>query len=298
MGHDRVLGRRHQFDAHGVIVARHVIGIGGIDHQEHMRRQSGAQPLDLVEGQIRAGRIVRIGEPYELGARRNQLQDRVDVGGVVGLRCDDVDAPARPGRDRIHQEAVGGADRFVAMAEKGVRQQVEQLIGTGAADDAGGIEPENAADRFAQHPRTAFRIVMQMARGLPVDLDRLRRRPERRLIGRQLEYLAPRLRHRAFARRIGCDIENAGVRHRTGHLQLRIIGTALRIWRPHACGVNSTPCYPRVITRMSNPKRTPKPMRYHAGLGRDPSWAPHSARRGCRREPTNVPMRRPLSGPI
>src|SRR5690348_18223255 len=33
--------------------------------------------------------------------------------------------------------------------------------------------------------------------------------------------LAARLRHRALARRVGRNIENAGVRHRAGHFQLR-----------------------------------------------------------------------------
>ena len=48
------------------------------------------------------------------------------------------------------------------MAEIGVRQQVEDFVGAGAANDAVGIEPEGAADRLAQHARGAFRIVLQM----------------------------------------------------------------------------------------------------------------------------------------
>ena len=46
-------------------------------------------------------------------------------------------------------------------------QQVQQLVGAGAADDTVGIEPEGAADRFAQHARGAFRIIVKMGRGLP-----------------------------------------------------------------------------------------------------------------------------------
>ena len=69
VGHHGVFGGRHQLEAEFVVVARDVIGICGIEHQQDVRRQSGAQPLDLVERQIGPGWIVRVGEPYELGAR-------------------------------------------------------------------------------------------------------------------------------------------------------------------------------------------------------------------------------------
>jgi len=47
---------------------------------------------------------------------------------------------------------VGGGDRFVALLEVGMREQVEQFVRTGAADDAFGVEPEGFADCFAQDP--------------------------------------------------------------------------------------------------------------------------------------------------
>ena len=123
-----VLGRRHQFDAELVVVARHIIGIGGVEHQQHVRRQARAQPLDLVERQIGAGRIVRIGEPDHLGLRRHPLKDRIDVGGVIDLRRDDVGRAVCHGRDRIHQKAVRGRNRLVAVAEIGVREQIEDFV--------------------------------------------------------------------------------------------------------------------------------------------------------------------------
>ena len=155
--HHGIVRCRHQFDAEFIIVARHIVGIGGIQHQQHMRRQSGAKPLDLVERQISPGRVVRVCEPDQSGARRDRFKDHIGVGGEVGLGCDDIDGAVGPGRDRIHQKAVGGADRLVAMAEIGVREQVEDFVGAGAADDAVGIKPEGAADRFAQHARCPLR---------------------------------------------------------------------------------------------------------------------------------------------
>ena len=227
--HHGVLGGRHQFEPEFVIVARHVVGIGGVQHQQHMRRQTGAQPLDLVERDVGAGRVVRVGEPHQLCARRDAREDRVDVGGEFGLGRDDVFGAVRHGGDRVHQEAVGGGDRLVAVAQIGVRQQIEDFVRAGAADDAVGIEPVGAADRLAQHPRGAFRIVLQMRGRLRVDFLRLRRRPERGLVGGQLEHLAARLRHRRLAGRVGRNIENAGIRHGAGHLQLRIYRAASRL---------------------------------------------------------------------
>ncbi len=215
--HHRVLGGRHQLDAELVVVARHVVGISGVEHQQHVLRQAGAQPLDLVERQIGAGRVVRVGEPDELGARRHAREDRVDVGGEIGFGRDDVPGAVRHRRDRVDQETVGGRNRLVAMGEIGVREQIEDFVRAGAADDAVRVESEGAADRLAQHPRCALRIILQMRRGVLVDRNRLRRRPERRLVGGQLEHLAARLRHRALAGRVGRNIENAGIRHGAGH---------------------------------------------------------------------------------
>ena len=215
--HHGVLGGRHQFDAHLVIVARDIIRIRCVQHQQHMPRQSGAQPLHLVERQIGAGRVVRIGEPDELGPRRHELEDRIDIGGELGLGRDHVDGAVRHRRDRIDQKAVGGRNRLVALAEIDVRQQIEKFVGTRAADDAVGVEPEGAPDRLAQNPRRAFRIVLQMRGDALVGFDRLRRGAERRLVGRQLEHLAAGFRLRAFAGRVGRNIENAGIRHGSGH---------------------------------------------------------------------------------
>ena len=222
-----------------------------------MRRQSGAQPLDLVERQVRPRRVVWIGEPHQFCARRYQLQDRIDVGSEIGFGRDHVGGAVRHRRDRIHQEAVGCRDRLIATAEIGVRQQIEDLVGAGAADDAVGIEPEGAADRLAQQPRCAFRIVLQMRRGLLIGRNGLRRGPERRLVGRQLEHLAARLRHRALAGRVGRNIENAGVRHGAGHLSTPEIADGLTV----------------------------------------PFRPPYSALHGCRREPMSAPTRPPRSSP-
>ena len=41
-----------------------------------------------------------------------------------------------------------GVDRLVAVDEIGLRQQMQEIVGAGAADDAVGVEAEGAADGF------------------------------------------------------------------------------------------------------------------------------------------------------
>ena len=57
---------------------------------------------------------------------------------------------------------MGGVDRLVAVGEIGARDQVEQVVGARAADDAVGVEPEGAADRLAQRGRGAVGVVLQV----------------------------------------------------------------------------------------------------------------------------------------
>ena len=91
-----------------------------------------------------------------------QLEDRIDVGGEILFRRDHrLGAGAERG-DRIDQEAVRGVDRLVAIAEEGARDQVEQVVGAGAADDAVGVESEHAPNRLAQGRSRAVRIILQV----------------------------------------------------------------------------------------------------------------------------------------
>ena len=134
---------RDQFDPGLVVVAPDVFGIGGVEHQQHMRRagrRAAASPRrtadrcrsdcsGLARKTIRVA-AVTAARMASTSAVRSRLgrDDRLGAG--------------RQGRDRIHQEAVGAVDRLVARAEIGARQQVDQVVGAGAADDAVGVEPE------------------------------------------------------------------------------------------------------------------------------------------------------------
>src|SRR5262249_59182999 len=107
------------------------------------------------------------------------------------------------------QKRVCGVNRRVAVVEIGVGDEVQEVVGARAADDAARIEPERAPDRLAQRGRVAVGVVLQVFTDRVIGGDRLWARSERRLVRRQLEHagdarglaLAPRVRiDRAYAR--------------------------------------------------------------------------------------------------
>ena len=176
------------------------------------------QALDLVERNVGSGRVVRIGQEHQLGLLAHASQDGVDIGGEILLRRDHrLGAGAERG-DRVDQEAVGGVDRLVAVGKIGARQQIEQIVGAGAAHDARRIEPEDRADRFAQFGGRTVRVVFQVLADRAIGGDGAGAGAQRRLVGGQLEDFGDAGR-RALARDIGGDIEHAGARLRTvsGH---------------------------------------------------------------------------------
>src|SRR3984957_5178913 len=71
-GHDHIVARGDELNAGFVVVAPYIFGIGRIQHEHHLRRQAAMQPLDLIEGDVGAGRIVRIGEKDDLCLLRHR----------------------------------------------------------------------------------------------------------------------------------------------------------------------------------------------------------------------------------
>src|SRR5262249_589536 len=113
--------------------------------------------------------------------------------------------------DRVDQEAVGRMDRLVTVAQIGVGDEVEQVIGAGSAHDAVGIEPEGVSDGLAEGRRRAVRIVLQMVGDGAIGGDRLWTRAQRGLVRGQLEY-ARDAGGGASARHVRVDSEHAGSR--------------------------------------------------------------------------------------
>ena len=102
-------------------------------------------------------------------------------------------------------------DGLVAGADVGVRDEVDQLVGAASAHDPLGIEPVVLGDSVAQRRRAAIGIEREVVCLGLVGRDRLGRRPERRLVGGELDRLQA-ARHFAFARNVGADVQDAGLR--------------------------------------------------------------------------------------
>src|SRR5262249_58851469 len=112
-----------------VVVAAYVFGISGIEHEQHMRRQTAMQPLDFVERHVGAGRVVGVGEKNDLGARAHRGEHGVDVGSVVLFRRRDRRRAGAADGDRVDQKRVGGVNRLVAVVEIGVGDEVQEVVG-------------------------------------------------------------------------------------------------------------------------------------------------------------------------
>ena len=134
-----------------------------IEHQQRARGQAVAQPPDLGVCNVGAGRVVRVGEEHDLGALGDTGEDRIDVSGELALGGDHRRRAAAEYGDAIDEEAVLRVDALLTRSEVAMRDQVEQLVRAGAADNARRVEAVLAADRLAQLQRGTVRIAVEMA---------------------------------------------------------------------------------------------------------------------------------------
>ena len=179
---DDVFAGGDELDAGLVVVAAHVFGISSVEHEQHMRGKTPMQPLDFVKRHVRASGIVRIGEKNNLGAPAHGSEHGIDIGRVVLFRRHDRRRARTARGDRINKESMGGVDGLVAIVQIGVSNEVQELIGAGAADNAIRIEPKGTADRFTQRGGIAIGVVLQVLADGVIGGDRLGARPERRFI--------------------------------------------------------------------------------------------------------------------
>ena len=80
-----------------------------------------------------------------------RAEQRVDVGASIALGRGHRHGADPERAQLVHQEAVRAVEHLVARTGVGAHQELDQLVGAGAADDPVGIELEAAADR----PRAA-----------------------------------------------------------------------------------------------------------------------------------------------
>ena len=79
--HRHRVGRRAgQLQAAVIVGCLGILGVGRVDHQDHVGGQAGAQPPQLRRRQVAAGRVVRVGEEDQPRARGDVREQRVDIG--------------------------------------------------------------------------------------------------------------------------------------------------------------------------------------------------------------------------
>ena len=196
--HHRVVGGIHQRGARVVIRPVHVFGVGGIQHQQHVVRQPGPQARRFGAGDERAGGIVRVGQEHHARRRRHRGQNGVHIGEQVAFRHLHHVAPGQAPGDVVDRKTVRRHDQLGARSTVDVAQQEDQVVGAGAAHDPRRIEAEPVGDRLPQLGRTAIGIPVRIRRHPRQGLRHARWRPERALIGGELDH--PRKRPAAGSR--------------------------------------------------------------------------------------------------
>ena len=214
-GHHHGLIAIHEFEARRVVIAFDELGVRRIDHEQHVVGQALAQAHQSIGAEISPGRVVGIGHIDDAGARADMIEQGPHVGPVRGLRRRHRARPDARGREPVDEKAILRVQHLVAGSGVGPGEQVEQLVGTVAADDARRIESVPGGDGIAQALGRAVRITVQLAGDLAISGDRSRAWPQRRFVGRQPDDLL-HPRDGAATAHIGDDVENARPRREAG----------------------------------------------------------------------------------
>ncbi len=164
-GHHHVVARRDQ--PRVPVEALDELGIGAVEHQQRPRRQPRRQPLDLGRGDHGPGRVVGVGDEDQRRALAGRREDRVDVGPPLGLAHLDRRRAGGERADPVHPEAVLGMDDLGAGAGVGLRQEGDDLVRSGAADDARRVEAVHLADGGPERRVIARRVEVQARRPPP-----------------------------------------------------------------------------------------------------------------------------------
>ena len=126
--HHHVVRGRDQLKPRSVVVAPHIFCVGGIQHQQHVGGERRVQALHLVKRQIRACRVVGVGEINNLCARRYGCDHRVHIGCVVLFLDDNRRAASRQNGNFINQKAMLREHAFVASPHEAIGDEREQFI--------------------------------------------------------------------------------------------------------------------------------------------------------------------------
>ena len=113
------------------------------------------------KGQIRAGRIIGIGEEDDARPLAHASEDGIDIRLVIAFGCDDRRCAIGLDGDRIDKKAMLRVDGLIAWPQICMCEKLQQLVRSRAAHDALRIEPVARRDRLAQVARRPIGIKRQ-----------------------------------------------------------------------------------------------------------------------------------------
>ena len=188
-GDQNIVVPRGEIHAAVVFALGKKFGIGLVDHQQHIFRQTGMQALDLGARQEGADGIVRIVEQHHARPFCDCGEEIVDIGRIVIVLGQHDLGPDLVGEQRVEREGIAGEQHFVARTRKGLHCAVEAFARARAAHDPRRIDAVQRADGFAQLRGVGVRIEVRL---VPVGkhLDHPGAAAQRVLVGRQFDQRA------------------------------------------------------------------------------------------------------------
>src|SRR6516225_4339772 len=188
------LGERAQSDhvvvavLHRIRVARVVFGvfeIGFVEDNQHALWNVAVELVELVAGEDRAGRVVRVRQIDNFRLGIDGLSERGQV--VVPFSIGDcaVHHSARPGQHLKTDEGGFRGEDFILVTQKGADDVGHDAFGAGSGDDVVYLEIEFLRQHFAQ-TEPAVGIKIQALERTRDGFERLGRSSERVLVGREL----------------------------------------------------------------------------------------------------------------
>ena len=173
------------------------------------------QPPDFFGRIPGAGRIGRIGDEDDAGARVDQFQQFIDIDPVARFGRHPNLGLAGAGADGVGAEAELALDDVVARLEESLVQKLEDLVGAAAEQQALRLQAVLRRQRLAQGGGAAIGIHLKLVKGGGEGLASRGAGPEDVLVGRQLQRMLDTV-NLGLARHIGGDVHDARLGRRTG----------------------------------------------------------------------------------
>ena len=135
----------------------------------------------------RPGRVVRRGDEDELRARRDRGEQSLEVDALVGERDANGNAAELQRVEHVARERGPGRDHLVARVDDGLAEVPDHRVGAGTDRHLLDAHAVALCESVAEAPGAAVRVAVELERGARDRLQRIRERPIRALVGRELD---------------------------------------------------------------------------------------------------------------